>query len=214
MRISSYKNDSKFALRGSTVRRAGGADRGRRRRQRREALHRWDFGELPELMEIRKPGGGQTLIGFPALMDGGDAVTIEVFRRARGGRRQAPRRPAPPVCAADQGRAQVPGEEHPRPAEDGRGLHAAGGARRRSCAPRSSTWRWSAPSCWTRCPPTRPPSRRRGRGPRPPDADRQRGGAPGRPPSWPSTPQPRARSRTPKTQPDATADVASSNCSA
>ena len=37
----------------------------------------WDFGELPELMEIRK--GGQTLIGFPALMDLGDAVGIEVF---------------------------------------------------------------------------------------------------------------------------------------
>ncbi len=37
----------------------------------------WDFGELPELMEIRK--GGQTLIGFPALVDQGDAVTIEVF---------------------------------------------------------------------------------------------------------------------------------------
>lgn len=37
----------------------------------------WDFGELPELMEIRK--GGQTLIGFPALIDEGDAVRIEVF---------------------------------------------------------------------------------------------------------------------------------------
>ena len=37
----------------------------------------WTFGELPELMEIRK--NGQTLIGFPALIDGGDAVTIEVF---------------------------------------------------------------------------------------------------------------------------------------
>jgi ATP-dependent helicase HrpA len=37
----------------------------------------WSFGELPELMEIRK--GGQTLIGFPALVDGGDAVSIEVF---------------------------------------------------------------------------------------------------------------------------------------
>ncbi|MBC7435053.1 MAG: ATP-dependent RNA helicase HrpA [Bdellovibrionales bacterium] len=37
----------------------------------------WDFGELPELMEIRK--GGQVLIGFPALIDQGDAVTIEVF---------------------------------------------------------------------------------------------------------------------------------------
>ena len=37
----------------------------------------WDFGVLPELMEIRK--GGQTLIGFPALIDDGDAVRIEVF---------------------------------------------------------------------------------------------------------------------------------------
>ena len=37
----------------------------------------WTFGELPELMEIRR--GQQTLIGFPALIDGGDAVSIEVF---------------------------------------------------------------------------------------------------------------------------------------
>ncbi|CAN7307837.1 ATP-dependent RNA helicase HrpA [Acidovorax sp. LjRoot117] len=37
----------------------------------------WTFGELPELMEIKK--SGQTLVGFPALIDGGDAVTIEVF---------------------------------------------------------------------------------------------------------------------------------------
>ncbi len=37
----------------------------------------WTFGDWPEIMEIRK--GGQTLIGFPALIDAGDAVTIEVF---------------------------------------------------------------------------------------------------------------------------------------
>ena len=37
----------------------------------------WDFGELPELMEIRQ--GQQALIGFPALVDDGDAVRIEVF---------------------------------------------------------------------------------------------------------------------------------------
>lgn len=37
----------------------------------------WSFDELPELMEISK--GKQTLIGFPALIDLGDAVTIEVF---------------------------------------------------------------------------------------------------------------------------------------
>jgi len=37
----------------------------------------WSFGELPELMEIRK--SGQSLVGFPALVDQKDAVTIEVF---------------------------------------------------------------------------------------------------------------------------------------
>ncbi len=45
----------------------------------------WTFGELPELLEIsRQSGRGsnaqlQTLIGFPALVDQGDAVSIEVF---------------------------------------------------------------------------------------------------------------------------------------
>uniref|UniRef100_UPI00058D0017 DUF3418 domain-containing protein n=1 Tax=Ideonella sp. B508-1 TaxID=137716 RepID=UPI00058D0017 len=53
----------------------------------------WTFGELPELMEIRK--AGQTLIGFPALIDKGAHVEIEVFdepdvaaARHRGGLRR------------------------------------------------------------------------------------------------------------------------------
>ena len=37
----------------------------------------WTFGELPELMEVRK--GGQSLIGYPALIDKGAHVEIEVF---------------------------------------------------------------------------------------------------------------------------------------
>lgn len=37
----------------------------------------WTFGELPELLEIRP--GGTSLVGFPALIDRQDAVTIEVF---------------------------------------------------------------------------------------------------------------------------------------
>ncbi len=37
----------------------------------------WTFGELPELMEIRR--GAQTLVGFPALLDRGTHVEIEVF---------------------------------------------------------------------------------------------------------------------------------------
>jgi len=41
----------------------------------------WTFGELPELMEIQKPNSpaGQVLIGFPALVDKGVHVEIEVF---------------------------------------------------------------------------------------------------------------------------------------
>jgi ATP-dependent helicase HrpA len=41
----------------------------------------WAFGELPELLEITRGSGGQkqTLIGFPALIDHGDAVSVEVF---------------------------------------------------------------------------------------------------------------------------------------
>ncbi len=37
----------------------------------------WTFGELPELMELRR--GSQVLVGYPALTDAGDAVQIEVF---------------------------------------------------------------------------------------------------------------------------------------
>lgn len=37
----------------------------------------WSFGELPELMEVNK--GGQSLVGFPALVDKGAHVEIEVF---------------------------------------------------------------------------------------------------------------------------------------
>ncbi len=37
----------------------------------------WDFGEWPELMEIRRKG--QVMVGFPALVDAGDAAVIEVF---------------------------------------------------------------------------------------------------------------------------------------
>ncbi len=37
----------------------------------------WTFGELPELMEIQR--GGHTLIGFPALVDKGTHVEIDIF---------------------------------------------------------------------------------------------------------------------------------------
>jgi len=37
----------------------------------------WTFGELPELMDVQK--GGQSMVGFPALIDKGTHVEIEVF---------------------------------------------------------------------------------------------------------------------------------------
>jgi ATP-dependent helicase HrpA len=42
-----------------------------------QPLTAWTFGELPELMEIGR--GGQTLIGYPALIDRATHVEIEVF---------------------------------------------------------------------------------------------------------------------------------------
>ena len=40
----------------------------------------WSFGELPELMEV--PVGGQTVIGYPALCDDGETVSLKVFDSA------------------------------------------------------------------------------------------------------------------------------------
>ena len=54
-----------------------------------KAYTQWTFGELPELMEIHK--AGQVLIGFPALVDKGAHVEIEVFDEpdAAAGRHRA-----------------------------------------------------------------------------------------------------------------------------
>jgi ATP-dependent helicase HrpA len=42
-----------------------------------ENIADWDFGELPEILEVRR--GGQTMVGFPALVDHGDHCALEVF---------------------------------------------------------------------------------------------------------------------------------------
>ncbi|MFX1736797.1 ATP-dependent RNA helicase HrpA [Paraburkholderia sp. A1RI_3L] len=42
-----------------------------------EDLTTWNFGKLPELLEIRR--GGQTLFGYPALVDRGTHCDVEVF---------------------------------------------------------------------------------------------------------------------------------------
>ncbi len=42
-----------------------------------ERFTSWTFGDLDEVMEIHR--GGQTLVGYPALLDAGDGVTLQVF---------------------------------------------------------------------------------------------------------------------------------------
>ncbi|GAB4467607.1 MAG: ATP-dependent RNA helicase HrpA [Burkholderiaceae bacterium] len=49
-----------------------------------ENITDWDFGELPELLEIERKG--RTLIGFPALVDRGDRCEVEVFDDAEAAR--------------------------------------------------------------------------------------------------------------------------------
>ena len=53
----------------------------------------WNFGELQEIMEIRQ--GAQILIGYPALLDRGDSVDLEVLdspQKARAAHRDGLRR--------------------------------------------------------------------------------------------------------------------------
>jgi ATP-dependent helicase HrpA len=53
----------------------------------------WSFGDLEEIMQIER--GGQTLMGYPALLDAGDAVTLQVLdspEKARATHRAGVRR--------------------------------------------------------------------------------------------------------------------------
>jgi ATP-dependent helicase HrpA len=44
----------------------------------------WTMGDLPEIMEIQR--GGRTLVGYPGLVDAGDAVTLQVFEAPESAR--------------------------------------------------------------------------------------------------------------------------------
>jgi ATP-dependent helicase HrpA len=44
----------------------------------------WTMGDLPEIMEIER--GGRTLMGYPGLVDAGDAVTLQVFESPENAR--------------------------------------------------------------------------------------------------------------------------------
>ncbi|MBK8063803.1 MAG: ATP-dependent RNA helicase HrpA [Betaproteobacteria bacterium] len=53
----------------------------------------WTFGDLDEVMELKR--GGHTLVGYPGLVDAGDAVTLQVFdspEKAREAHRAGVRR--------------------------------------------------------------------------------------------------------------------------
>ncbi len=82
-----------IAARCSCSRRAGAARppslRRLRRTTRRSATPPGPSANLPELMEIRR--GSQSLVGFPALIDRGDACRDRGLRRARCRRSEAPR---------------------------------------------------------------------------------------------------------------------------
>ncbi len=48
----------------------------------RDGITRWDFGELPEQLDLTR--GGIRLRGFPALLDAGDSVSIRVLDSSEG----------------------------------------------------------------------------------------------------------------------------------
>lgn len=71
------------AVTGTSTAKASAGGQARRAAQDDKALATgrpytdWTFGELPELLEVRK--GAQVLVGFPALIDAGSHVEVEVF---------------------------------------------------------------------------------------------------------------------------------------
>ena len=70
----------------------------------------WTFGELPELMEIRKGAHPDRL---PGLIDRKTHVDIEVFDEPDVAAGQAPGRPSPPDRLAAERAAEVPGKNIP-----------------------------------------------------------------------------------------------------
>ena len=63
------------------------------RRASGRGLRGWTMGDLAEIMEIER--GGQTLVGYPALVDDGEAVSLQVFdspEKAKGLHRAGVRR--------------------------------------------------------------------------------------------------------------------------
>ncbi len=51
-------------------------------------FRRWPIDALPELLEIRAPGAASSMVGFPAFVDCGDAIRIDVFDEAPVAREQ------------------------------------------------------------------------------------------------------------------------------
>ena len=146
------------------------------RRPPRAAYTAWTFGELPELMEVRK--GGQTLVGYPALIDKGS-------RTSRSRSSTSPRSPPTRhraglrrlVALQLRDALKYAREEPARPAEDGDGRTCRSA---RADELREQIVEVALDRAFLAEPlPTDAAAfarRHRGR-PRPADADRQRGGA-------------------------------------
>ncbi len=110
----------------------------------------WTFGELARTdgSEEGRPIDGR----LPRARRQRRVCRDRSLRRARRGRTPSPRRLAAPVCAAAQGAAEVPGEEHPRPTAHGGAVHGAGHTRR---AARSDRRRGDGPCLPRRAAPGR-----------------------------------------------------------
>lgn len=61
----------------ATFQQVAARDRSAAKALAHENITTWSFGELPELLEIRR--GGQTVIGYPALIDRGTHCDLDVF---------------------------------------------------------------------------------------------------------------------------------------
>ncbi len=64
----------------------------------RGGIKRWDFGDLPETLDLDR--GGIRLRGYPALVDAGDSVAIRVLDSQEGAGACHARRAAPAADAA------------------------------------------------------------------------------------------------------------------
>lgn len=109
---------------------------------------------MPELLEIRK--GAQTLIGYPALIDAGDAVTVEVFdepeaaaARHRAGLRRLFALQIKDALKYLEKISLTCKKWRPPSCSWARPQTARAAAHWRNCASKLLPWRWIGLFCWS-----------------------------------------------------------------